>query len=68
MPASSPSSEESRRGTCRFADDPVRILGKLRVRIGSPERISVMPDEMEKLVSELPRDGHGFSKESATNV
>ena len=32
------------------ADDSVRILGKVRVRIRSPERISVMPDEMEKRV------------------
>jgi hypothetical protein len=32
------------------------------------EPTPVIPNEIEKLISELPRDGHGFSKESATNV
>jgi hypothetical protein len=33
-----------------WADGPVRILPKVRVRIRSSERMSVMPNDMEKLV------------------
>jgi hypothetical protein len=33
-----------------WTDGPVRILPKVRVRIRSSERMSVMPNDMEKLV------------------
>ena len=62
------------------ADGPVRILERLRARIPEFQKVylelideeptRVMPNEMEKLVKELPRDTEmsRFLKESATNV
>jgi hypothetical protein len=71
-------SSESRGGTCGAADDSIRILRKSESqdpefqkkypKLVGEEPTPVIPNEIEKLISELPRDGHGFSKESATNV
>jgi hypothetical protein len=41
---------------------------KEHLKISGEEPTPVIPNEIEKVVSELPRDGHSFSKESATNV
>jgi hypothetical protein len=56
---------ESSGGTCGSADDPVRILGesesqdpefqKEYLKLIGEEPTSVMPNDMEKLVRELPR-------------
>ena len=69
---------ESNGGICGCADDSVRTLGKVEsqdpefqkvyLKLIDEEPTPVIPNEIEKLISELPRDGHGFSKESATNV
>jgi hypothetical protein len=41
---------------------------KVYLKLIDEEPTPVIPNEIEKLISELPRDGHGFSKESETNV
>ena len=56
---------ESSGGACGSADDSVRILGKRAskdpefqkeyLKLVGEEPTSVMPDEMEKLIRELPR-------------
>jgi hypothetical protein len=61
---------ESDDDICGCADDPVRILGKREskdpefqkeyLKLVDEEPTPVMPNEIEKLVSELPRDRHAF--------
>jgi hypothetical protein len=65
-------------GTC--GPPTMRFLGKreskdpefqkqyLNLKLIDEEPTRVMPNEMEKLVSELPRNRGAFPNESATNV
>jgi hypothetical protein len=67
---------ESSGGTCGVADDAVRILGKVEsqdpefqkvyLKLIDEEPTRVMPNDMEKLVRELPRDQKSsrFSKQN----
>jgi hypothetical protein len=41
---------------------------KEHLKLSGEEPTPVIPNEIEKLVIELPRDGHALQKESATNV
>jgi hypothetical protein len=63
---------ESSGGTCGAADDTVRILGKNESQDPEFEKEYLSyPNEMEKLIRELPRDPEIvalFKAESAINV